>query len=207
MRRDSAAALELPAIEYWEQDFALRMALAEPSDTSRGVFCNGLLRLMREFGGEEMEKRCLAASGEEKFVDFFFYSITLYLRMLSTGMRLLADQHGDIESALRWLGRRAMADLSASAAGKAVGLVTTGDMRSLLEGLCTAYRVSVNYGEHELTWTGPTSARFTVKRTFLPYPFHEGVLLARLESVNVRRLRVRGRQVRTLDCEYEITWE
>jgi uncharacterized protein (TIGR02265 family) len=207
MRRDSAVALQVQAIEYWQQDFALRMALAEPNDTARGVFCNGLLRLMREFGGEAMVKRCLEASGEQQFVDFFYYSITRYLRMLSTGMRLLADRHGDIEAALRWLGRQAVADLGASAAGRAVGLMATGDMRSQLEGLCAAYRVSVNYGEHELAWTGPTSARFTVRRTFLPYQFHEGVLLARLESKNIRRLKIRGRQVRTLDCEYDISWE
>jgi uncharacterized protein (TIGR02265 family) len=162
---------------------------------------------MRELGGEEMEKRCLEASGEEKFVDFFYYPITTQLRMLSTGMRLLADQHGDIEEALRRLGRQAVADLGASAAGRAVSLMSTGDMRSVLDGLRAAYRVSVSYGEYELTWTGPTSARLTLKRAFMPYAFHEGLLLARLEQRNVRRLKVRGRQLGMLDCECEISWE
>ncbi|HEX8438510.1 TIGR02265 family protein [Archangium sp.] len=207
MRGNSAVALEAQAFEYWEQDFARRMALAKPTDTSRGVFCNGFLRMMRELGGEAMEKRCLEASGEEKFVDFFFYPITIQLRMLTTGMRLLAEQHGDVEEALRRLGRQAVTDLAASAAGRAVSLMGTGDMRSLLEGLRAAYRVSANYGEHELEWTGPTSARLTLKRIFMPYPFHEGLVLARLESRNVRHLRVRGRQLTTLDSEYEISWE
>jgi uncharacterized protein (TIGR02265 family) len=98
-------------------------------------------------------------------------------------------------------------DLGASAAGRAVGLMGTGDMRSLLDGLCVAYRVSVSYGEHEMVWTGPTSARLTMKRSFMPYPFHEGVLLARLESRNVRNLRVRGHQLGLLDCECEISWD
>ncbi len=44
------------------------------------------------------------------------------------------------------------------------------------------------------------------KRTFIPYPFHEGVLLELLEKVRAYRVRVRGEQTDVLDSEYEISW-
>lgn len=195
------------AAEHWAGDFSRRMALAEPNETIRGVYCNGLLRVVRELGGEAVERRCLEAAGEAKFLDFFSYPITTYLRMVATGMGLLAEKHEDVEAVLRQLGRQAVVDLGRSAAGRALGMMNTGETRSTLEGLRVVYRVSVSFGELELVHTGPTSARLTLKRVFMPRAFHEGMLLAALESRNVRGARVHGRQVGPLSNEYEITWE
>ena len=207
MRRDSLVAVEDHTAECWERDFARQMALAEPKDTVRGVFCNGVLRFVRKIGCEELVKRCLEVSGEEKFVDFFNYPVATYLRMVSIAMRSLAERHGNIDDALRQFGRQAMLDLNGSVAGKALGLMRTGDMRSTLEGLRVFFRVAVSFGEYELVWTGPTSARLTMRRVFMPYLFHEGLLLTLLDRKDIRAVKVRGRQLATLDSEFEISWE
>jgi uncharacterized protein (TIGR02265 family) len=195
------------AAEHWAMDLERRMALAEPNDTVRGVFCNGLLRVVRELCGEELAARCLEAAGEAKFLDFFSYPITTYLRMVSAGMRLLAKQHGDVDEVLRRLGRQVVVDLRRSVAGRALGMMDTGDTRSSLEGMRVAYRVLVSFGEFELVWTGPTSARVTLKRVFMPQAFHEGMLLAAFEARQIRGARVSGRQVGSLVNEYELTWD
>jgi uncharacterized protein (TIGR02265 family) len=192
--------------EHWERDFARRISLATPGDTARGVFCIGLLKAMEDFGGAETARRCLEASGEKSFVELFNYPIATYLRMVSTAVQLLAAKYGDIEEALRRIGRRAAADFRESSAGRAMGVMHGGDARRLLDCLPVVYRVSLSFGGYELTWVAPAHARFGVKRTFIPYPFHEGVLLELIEKTNVHRLRVRGRQIDPLDSEYEISW-
>jgi uncharacterized protein (TIGR02265 family) len=207
MYQDSEAAVVGRATEFWARDFALRMALVGPNDTLRGVFCNGLVRFARSLGCTETLERCLEAGGEEKFVDFFSYPATTYLRMLSAVVLPLAERQGAVEEALRVLGRQALADLQRSAAGKALSMLNTGDMRSRLEVLVSAYRVAVNFGEHSLAWTGATSARFTLRHVLMPCPFHEGTVLAILESVGSRAVKVLGRQLGPRDVEFDITWE
>ena len=71
----------------------------------------------------------------------------------------------------------------------------------------TAYRVSLGFGEREGAWTGPRSAHFVMRGDFLPPPFHEGVLMAMLERLNARKVRVCGRQTGVLDSEYELSWQ
>jgi uncharacterized protein (TIGR02265 family) len=192
--------------EHWERDFARRISLAAPSDTARGVFCIGLLRAMEDLGGAEAARRCLEASGEKNFVELFNYPIAAYLRMVSTAMQLLAAKYGDIEEALRRIGRRAAADFRESSAGRAMGVMHGGDARRLLDCLPVVYRVALSFGMYELAWVAPAHARFGVKRTFIPYPFHEGVLLELIEKTKVPHLKVRGHQVAPLDSEYEISW-
>ncbi|WP_414639126.1 TIGR02265 family protein [Archangium sp.] len=183
------------------------MSLTTPSDTARGVFCIGLLRAMEQLGDEETVRRCLEASGEKKFIELFNYPIATYLRMVDTAVRLLAAKHGGIEEALRRIGRRAAADFRESSAGRAMGVMHERDARRLLDCLPVVYRVALSFGAYALTWVAPAHARFLVKRTFLLYPFHEGVLLELVGNMNVQRVKVLGRQTDALDSEYEISWE
>ncbi|QRO01144.1 DUF2378 family protein [Archangium violaceum] len=207
MLQDSEAAVVGRSAEFWARDFARRISMVRPEDTLRGMFCNGLLRFARGLGCEKQLRRCLAAGGEEKFVDFFSYPIVTYLRMVSTVLLPLAERYGTVEEALRALGKQAMVDLQGSAAGKALAMMNTGDMRSRLDAVFTAYRVSVSFGEHTLAWRGPTSARITLKRVLMPCPFHEGLMLAVLGSEHLRPVKVIGRQTGLLDCEFDIFWE
>jgi uncharacterized protein (TIGR02265 family) len=206
MSESSEPTVEQGASGHWEQEFARRILLTEPTDTIRGMFCTGMLRIVGSLGGEEVMRRCQEASGEEKFVDFFNYPMAVYLRMISAAVRLLADRYGSVEEALRQLGRQALAAIDASAAGKALVLMRTGDMRSTVESLRVGYRIAVSSGEPELVWTGPTSARLTLRRVFMPHPFHEGLLMATFERQNLQGLKVLGRQTGALDSEYELSW-
>lgn len=201
------AAKQHQDAEFWEHDFAQRIALTRPSDTTRGVFCIGLLRAVGELGDGVMVRRCLMVSGEREFVELFNYPMATYLRMLSTAIRLLAVEHGTIELALRQLGRRAAVDFLESAAGKAMGVVQEGDPRRLLDSLPVMYRVALSFGEHEVTWVAPAHARFALRKTFMPHPFHEGVLLALMKKTKVQRSWVLGCRTAPLDTEYDIFWE
>ncbi|QRK05361.1 DUF2378 family protein [Archangium violaceum] len=208
MRQDSQMAeLNNQAAEYWERDFARRIALTRPGDTTRGVFCIGLLRAVGELGDGVMVRRCLAESGEKEFVELFNYPMATYLRMVATAIRLLAVEHGTIDEALRQLGRRAARDFRESKAGKAMGVMHGGDARRLLDSLPVVYRVALSFGEFDLTWVGPGRACFSLKNIFMPFPFHEGTLLELLEKMPVQRMTVAGRQTDVLDSEYEISWE
>jgi uncharacterized protein (TIGR02265 family) len=192
--------------EHWERDFARRISLATPADTARGVFCMGLLKAMEDLGGAEAARRCLQVSGETAFVELFSYPIATYLRMVTTAVQLLAAKYGDIEESLRQIGRRAAADFRESSAGRALGVMHGGDARRLLDCLPVVYRIALSFGMYELSWVAPAHARFGVKRTFIPYPFHEGVLLELLEKTKVLRLKVRGHQTAALDSEYDVSW-
>ncbi|PTL82349.1 DUF2378 family protein [Vitiosangium sp. GDMCC 1.1324] len=208
MRQDNqTAAQQHQDAEFWERDFAQRIALTSPTDTTRGVFCIGLLRAVGELGDGVMVKRCLLVSGEKEFVELFNYPMATYLRMLSTAIRLLAVEHGSIELALRQLGRRAAMDFRESTAGKAMGVMHGGDPRRLLDSLPVVYRVALSFGEHEVTWVAPAHARFSLRNTFMPYPFHEGVLLELMKKTNVQRSWVIGCRTAMLDTEYDIFWE
>lgn len=206
MSQEDQGAMPRFSKEHWERDFARRISLAAPSDTARGVFCIGLLKAMEDLGGAETARRCLEASGEKNFVELFNYPIATYLRMVSTAVQLLAAKYGDIEEALRRIGRRAAADFRESSAGRAMGVMHGRDARRLLDCLPVVYRVALSFGMYELAWVAPAHAHFSVKRTFIPYPFHEGVLLELIEKTNVPQLKVRGQQVAPLDSEYEISW-
>ncbi|MFE8600103.1 TIGR02265 family protein [Archangium violaceum] len=194
------------AREHWAPDFARRISLATPADTARGVFCIGLLKAMEDMGGAEAARHCLQASGETAFVELFSYPIASYLRMVSTAVQLLAPKYGDIEESLRRIGRRAAADFRESSAGRAMGVMHEDDARRLLDCLPVVYRIALSFGMYELSWVEPAHARFRMQRTFIPYPFHEGVLLELLEKTKVLRLKVRGRQTSALDSEYDICW-
>jgi uncharacterized protein (TIGR02265 family) len=208
MRQDIRQAVPPRSTEHWERDFEQRIALTYPSDTTRGVFCLGLLRAVGELGDGVMVRRCLAVSGEREFVEFFNYPMATYLRMLVTALPLLAVEHGSVEEALRQLGRRASVDFRESTVGKAMGVMQPGgDPRRLLDTLPVVYRVALNFGRFELTWVAPAHARFVMKSTFMPFPFHEGVLLELVEKMNLQRAWVLGCQTDTLDSEYEIFWE
>ena len=180
----------------------------EPGDTIRGLFINGLLEGVRALGDEALVRRCVEeAGGEEPFLDFFMYPLGMDLRLTYTAVSLLAERTGkSLEEAFELLGRRATADFLGSVMGRTLRLLAGGNPRRMLSGLPTAYSVSVSFGERKVVWTGPRSARFSMRREFLPTSFHEGTLRAVLESVNVWG-RVQGRQLSLLDAEYEISWE
>ncbi|PTL84151.1 TIGR02265 family protein [Vitiosangium sp. GDMCC 1.1324] len=190
-----------------DEDLEQRLAMASPSDTARGMFLRATLEAVRTLGDEEAVRCCQQASGEEKLVDFFVYPITANLRMVFAAARMLASHCGGFDEALRQLGYRAGESFLASAAGLALQFLAKGDAKRLVGNLPSAYRAAVSFGVRSVVWTGPTSGQFTMRREFMPYPFHEGLLLGVLGKVKARGARVYGHQLSTLESAYDVSWE
>ena len=190
-----------------DEDLELRLAMASPSDTARGMFLRATLEAVRVLGDEEAVRRCQRASGEETLVDFFIYPVSANLRMVFAAARLLEARYGGIDEALRQLGSRAAESFLASTAGLTLQLLAGGDTHRLVGNLPSVYRASVSFGVRSVMWTGPTSGRLTMRREFMPHPFQEGLLLGVLKKANARGARVLGHQLSTLESDYDISWQ
>jgi uncharacterized protein (TIGR02265 family) len=190
----------------WKADLERRSRLATPGDTARGLFFSGMLSSIEALGDEALAKRCLEASGQTQFIEFFSYPISLYLQMVSCALQLLEKRYGSGEEALRQIGMRATMSFLETAAGRALLLANGASPRQMVAALPATYKVSTTFGERRVEWTGHRSGRLVGKREFLPYPFHEGVLLAMLEATGAQGVQVRGRATSELDCECEFSW-
>ena len=93
------------------------------------------------------------------------------------------------------------------AAGKALLMLSKGETWRLLTNMPSAYRAAVNFGERTVTLEGPTRGRILMRRDFMPCAWHEGVLLAALEGMKARAVRVSCSRLEVLDSEYLVTWE
>lgn len=190
-----------------DEDLEQRLAMASPSDTARGMFLRATLDVVRALGDEEAVRCCQRASGEEELVDFFIYPVSANLRMVFAAARMLAIHCGGFDEALRQLGYRAGECFLASAAGLTLQFLARGDVKRLIGNLPSAYRAAVSFGTRSVLWTGPTCGQFIMRREFMPYPFHEGLLLGVMGKANARGARVRGYQLSTLESAYDVSWE
>jgi len=181
------------------------MALAGAEDMARGLFLQSVLKGIRALGDEALEKRCTTVCGQKRFVDFFSYPIRLHLQLLSTALPALAARHGDQEQALWLLGHCVAMDFLESEAGRTMQVLVRGEPKRLVNNLPSTYQMSVD-GQRSVKWLGPQCCRLTMKRDFMPPAFHEGMLVAMLERLNAREVKVAGRQTDVLESEYDISW-
>jgi len=188
------------------RDLEERLALATRDDTARGLFFNGALGAVKVLGGDAAVQRCLAAAGEKKFVDFFNYPVTAFLKLAFTAAEVMGPQLGGFDVALRRMGVQATADFLSSAAGKTLLLLAVNNPKRMLSNLHSGYRAAVSYGERGVRWTGETSGVFTMKRDFMTPEYHEGVLQAVIEAVGGKDVRVSGQKTGPLDAEYVLSW-
>ncbi|NMO20472.1 DUF2378 family protein [Pyxidicoccus fallax] len=189
------------------QDLEARLALASREDTARGLFFNGVVGAVRALGGDVAVERCLAASGEKKFTDFFNYPVASFLRLSYAAAQLMGPQFGGFDGALRRMGVQATTDFLSSTAGKTLLLLAADSPKRLLGNLHAGYRAAVSYGERGVNWTGEKSGVFFMKRDFMPPPYHEGTLQAVIEAVGGKQVQVHGRQTGPLDTEYTLSWQ
>lgn len=202
MERESLEeARESPA-----QDLERRLALVEPGDMARGLFFNGVLEAVREVGGVELVRRCLAETGQARFIDFFLYPMAPFLRLSYRAAQLMAERQGDFPQAMQLLGRRAVANFWDSAAGQVLRMEAR-DVRRGLSYLATSYRASLSHSECVVAWTGERSARVVLRRHLMPAAYHEGLLRELVERMGGRELALRARQVELLGSEFELSWE
>lgn len=189
----------------WELE--LRRLAATEDDTARGMFFAGTLEVVGFLGGEGAVARCKGVAGLWEINSLHMYPISRFLRLASTAARLLAPRLDGFDGVLRRMGTQATLDFLTSMFGQDLMRTAGGNPRKLLQSLGDAYRVAVSYGERYPLWTGDKSARFIMRRDFLPAAYHEGVLRGILEAVGAQGVRVHGRQVALLDSEYEVSWK
>ncbi|RYZ35349.1 MAG: TIGR02265 family protein [Myxococcaceae bacterium] len=189
------------------QDLEKRLALATPDDTARGMFFNGALNAVRILGGDAAVERCLASVTEKKFVDFFNYPVSGFLKLAFTGAQLMGPQLGGFDVMLRKMGTQATTDFLSSAAGKTLLLLAGDSPKRLVTNLPTGYRAAVSYGERSVDWSGDRTGRLIMKRDFMPPAYHEGVLQAVIEALGARGVQVQGKQTGPVDTEYALSWQ
>ncbi|MBZ4333968.1 DUF2378 family protein [Corallococcus sp. AS-1-12] len=195
----------------WAEQYAAwhlteRCLAATPEDGARGMFFQGVVGVVKFLQGEEAGAKCLAASGLKELNTAELYPVTRFLEMSAEATRLLRPQLGDWEQALRYIGTQATVDFLASMFGRDLMQAAGRNPRKMLHHMIENYRVAVSYGERSVLWTGDHSARFVMRRDFMPAPYHEGVLQAALEAVGAQDVQVHGRQVSLLDTEYDVSW-
>jgi len=189
------------------RDLEQRLALATPDKTCRGLFLKGILQVVKSLGDASAVQRCLDASGQTRFTDFFTYPVSSQLRMTYTAAELLAPRTGGFDGALRLLGKQATADFMASLAGRTMLTLTGRDPVKMVSSLPTAFRASVSYGKHTVEWTGPRSGRLLLDGDLMPELFNSGILEAVLLAGDVKGAKVQGRQTGLVQCECLFSWE
>ncbi|MFT3711465.1 MAG: DUF2378 family protein [Archangium sp.] len=190
-------------------DLAARLALARPDDTCKGMFFNGLFRAVSRSGGPSANDVLRQVGRGQKFVDFFNYPIADFLPMAWNAAAVAGggSDPTSLERGIRSLGRQATDDFLATAVGKTLLLLAGSDPRRLMASLASGYKTAVSYGVRALEWRGATRCLFTMRRDFMPHPYHEGVLLQVLTAAGGRGVQVKGTRIGLLDTDYEVSWE
>ncbi len=182
------------------------LSLATPADTARGMFFNGLLDATRSLGGEEARLKCLAATGDRKYVDFRSYPVADLLKGIYTAAEVLGPKLGGKEAVLHRLGRRATDDFLSSTVGKTMVALAGNDPHRLLSAFPNACRAALSYGERSMERIGDKHVRMIARRDFLPMLYIEGTLTAVVERSAVPGVQVRGHRLSPLDVDYDISW-
>lgn len=190
-----------------EQDLESRLSLATPEFSTRGILFISTLTTVRELGGEEMARRCLEASGETQFVEFFSYPTRELLEMLGSAARLLSNQYGSYEAVLWQIGKRTAELYMTSVVGRSAQLVSAADPMRLVRTLEELYKVSMTYSAPTVVWKGPKRGVLSVQRTFTPLPYHEGGAVTIGTILGLKNVEARARATGPLSLELELSWE
>ncbi|HYO53995.1 DUF2378 family protein [Archangium sp.] len=190
-----------------EQDLQHRLSLASPQHTTRGFLFTSLLRVVRDLGEDEtVVQRCLAASGEKSFVEFFNYPTRSLLLLLAAAARALSSRFGSFEESLRQIGFKAGASYMDTPVGRTALQQAGGTPQQFMIALQTLYWVLTTYGKPALTWPGPNRGVLTVERTFMPLAYHVGGAQAIARKLGVTNVNVRARKTGPLSIELEVSW-
>ena len=191
-----------------ERQLRHRMAMASPTDTTRGMFFNGALEVARALGGSEAADRCQQVIGEKTFIDFFNYPVLDLLRMSLEVVRLVGPRAGGGAGVLRRIGAQAAQDFLASPSGKTMLLLAGNNPRRVLSQMPTSFRTAVSFGERRMVWAvSERTGLFVTQRDFLPPAYTKGLLQGVLETAGARNVNVSGWPTGMLDSEYQISWD
>jgi uncharacterized protein (TIGR02265 family) len=190
-----------------EQDLQQRLLLATPQHTTRGFLFTSLLRVVRELGGDEaVVKRCLAASGEKSFVEFFNYPTRSLLLLLTAAGRALSSKFGSAEEVLRQIGFKAGSSYMETPVGRTALQQAGNTPQQFMIALQTLYWVLTTYGKPALTWPTSNSGVLTVEVTFMPLAYHVGGAEAIAKRLGVKNVNIRARKTGDLSIALEVSW-
>ncbi|MDP2269472.1 MAG: TIGR02265 family protein [Archangium sp.] len=197
-----------PVLRIDGDDLEQRIALASATDTCKGMFCNGLFQAVQRTQGPAGLEAFKAAAMGRKFVDFFNYPIADFLPLAWAAAELLGGgtEPEALEKGIRSLGRQATDDFLGTAVGKTLLMLAGSDPRRMMNSLASGYKTAVSYGTRSVTWKTPQQCVFSMRRDFMPHPYHEGVLFQVLTAIGGKQVKVTGRRVGLLDTDYEISW-
>ncbi len=189
-------------------DLQQRVALANSSDTCKGMFLNGLFQAAQRARGPGGLETIKKVAENRKFVDFFNYPIAEFLPIAWAAAELVGGGRTPmaLETGVRELGRQATDDFLATAVGKTLLMLAGSDPRRMMNSLGSGYKTAVSYGTRSVTWKTPQHCIFAMRRDFMPHPYHEGVLLQVLTAIGGKQVQVKGLRVGLLDTDYEISW-
>jgi uncharacterized protein (TIGR02265 family) len=190
-----------------QTDLESRLHLATPEYTTRGILFLATLTAVRELGGEDMVKRCVEASGEAEFVEFFNYPTRALLQMLGTAARLLSASLGGYGEVLRYIAKRTVELYMTSVVGRSAQLVSATDPMRLVRTLEELYKVSMIYSAPTVVWKGPKRGVLTVQRTFTPLEYHEGGAITLGSMLGLKNVEAYARPTGPLSLDLEISWE
>ncbi len=194
-------------VQSAEQDLQHRLSLAGPQHTTRGFLFTSLLRVVRDLGGDEaVVKRCLAASGEKSFVEFFNYPTRSLLLLLGAAAGALGSKLGGYEEVLRQIGFKAGASYMETPVGRTALQQAGSSPQQFMIALQTLYWVLTSYGKPALTWPGPNRSVLTIEVTFMPLAYHVGGAQAIAKKLGVKNVNVSARKTGDLSIALEVTW-
>lgn len=190
-----------------EQDLQQRLLLATPQHTTRGFLFTSLLRVVRELGGDEaVVQRCLSATGEKSFVEFFNYPTRSLLLLLAAAARSLSGKFGSSEEVLRQIGFKAGSSYMETPVGRTAVQQAGNTPQQFMIALQTLYWVLTTYGKPALTWPAPNTGVLTIEVTFMPLAYHVGGAQAIARRLGVKDVNVRARKTGDLSIALEVSW-
>ncbi|ATB31897.1 TIGR02265 family protein [Melittangium boletus] len=191
-----------------EAELHHRISLTGPGDVARGIFLNSLLDMLRQFGDQALLRHCLEVSGEQRFLEFFNYPLSTWLRMAYPAAWRMSDTYGGFDGALHEMGYQASKAFYGSSAGKVLLLLARNEPLRLLNNMPTTTNAVLgdNTGITQMKRTGKTSGVLTYMRDLVPRPYNEGALKASLEAVGAKDVKVVAHPLGEFDTDYEVSW-
>lgn len=189
------------------EELERRLAQVHPGDTMRGFIFNGILTIVGNESDEAAVQRCIEASGDQEFMDFFLYPITSLLRLFYMAAWELSEKHGGFAQSIWYLGNRVTPEYLESALGKALRVVAGNNAHHMASAMPEAHRTATSHAKIQLTWTGLKQGLFTYRDNLIPYQYYQGALHYALASTGPKGLRLKGRQTGPQECEVAFSWE
>jgi uncharacterized protein (TIGR02265 family) len=187
------------------EDLRHRLALAKPTDTTRGLAFNAMFAVVREQGNDGLVKAGDPA-GTGGRVEILHYPVADFLKAAWEYADRLEDDLGGWEVVFRLFGRSTALAVLDSPVGKTLALVAGRNARRLLQHVPAGYWSMVTYGQRQVSFPSESHAVLTFRGDFMHPAYHAGLLGSAVEAMGAADVEARWRQTGTLDSVIEVAW-